>query len=515
MKKLSRIKPNRILLVYPQIPQNTFWSYSHSLPFINKKSSIAPLGLITLASLFPPQYELKLIDMNVETLKDEDLNWADSVFISAMIVQRESFIRVVERCKQFSLIIVAGGPYPTSSWEEIKGVDHFILGEAEDILANFLTDLENGVASKKYTAENRPDLSHTLIPRFDLLTMNAYGSMSVQYSRGCPFKCEFCDIWKVYGNKPRLKSAANLISELDTLYALGWRGAVFLVDDNFIGNKRRLKKELLPSLIEWQKKRSYPFRFFTEASINMADDDDLLRDMQLSGFNEVFIGIETPCVQSLQETGKTQNLKGNIPTAVAKIQSYGMEVMGGFILGFDNDPDDIFSRMCTFIDELAIPTAMVGILIALPGTQLYQRLEREGRIIKNTSGNNTHCLETNFITRMDKTQLMEGYQKVLDTIYDKRLKTYFDRCNRLLDNIGEQPFFNRKVHWAEIKMGLKSLIRQPLTSYGYQYLKFLGRNLLKNNKNFAETVRMGILGHHFHTITRQTLGSTDLENLRS
>lgn len=331
--KLIRTKPNRILLVYPKIPQNTFWSYSHSLPFINKKSSIAPLGLITLASLFPPQYELKLIDMNVETLKDKDLQWADALFISAMIVQKESFIRVVERGKQFSLIIVAGGPYPTSSWEEIKGVDHFILGEAEDILSNFLTELDNGVASKKYAAENRPDLSNTLIPRFDLLKMNAYGSMSVQYSRGCPFKCEFCDIWKVYGNKPRLKTADNLISELETLYAIGWRGAVFLVDDNFIGNKRRLKEELLPPLIEWQKKRSYPFRFFTEASINMANDDDLLRDMQLSGFNEVFIGIETPCVQSLQETGKTQNLKSNIPTAVAKIQSYGMEVMGGVHFG--------------------------------------------------------------------------------------------------------------------------------------------------------------------------------------
>lgn len=185
------------------------------------------------------------------------------------------------------------------------------------------------------------------------------------------------------------------------------------------------------------------------------------------------------------------------------------KLWGGFILGFDNDPDDIFSRMCTFIDELAIPTDMVGILIALPGTQLYQRLEREGRIIKNTSGNNTHCLETNFITRMDKTQLKTGYQEVLDTIYDKRLKSYFDRCQRLLDNLGEQPFFNREIHWAEIKMGIKSLVRQPLTSYGYQYLKFLGRNLLKNNKNFAETVRMGILGHHLHTITRQTLASID------
>ena len=503
--KPVRTKPQRILLIYPEIPQNTFWSYSYSLPFINKKSSIAPLGLITLASLFPPQYELKLIDMNVKALKDKDLKWADAVFISAMIVQKESFINVVERCKQYALIVVAGGPYPTSSCEEINGVDHFVLGEAENIFANFLLDLENGVASAKYQAKNRPDLTHTLIPRFDLLKMNSYGSMSVQYSRGCPFKCEFCDIWKVYGNKPRLKSASNLISELDTLYALGWQGAVFLVDDNFIGNKRRLKEELMLPLIAWQKEREYPFRFFTEASINLADDDELLRYMQLSGFNEVFIGIETPSEQSLRETGKIQNLKNDIPTAVAKIQSYGMEVMGGFILGFDSDPDDIFNRMCTFINELAIPVAMVGILIALPGTQLYHRLEREGRIIKSTSGNNTHCLETNFITHMDEIQLIEGYRKVLATIYDNRLKSYFDRCNRLLDNIGEQPLFNRKVHWKEIKMGIKSLACQPFTSYGYQYLKFLGHNLLKKNKNFAEAVRMGILGHHLHTITRQTL----------
>jgi len=498
-------KPQRILLVYPEIPQNTFWSYSYSLPFINKKSSTAPLGLITLASLFPPQFELKLIDMNVESLRDKDLKWADAVFISTMIVQKESFNNVIERCKQYALIVVAGGPYPTSSWAEIEGVDHFVLGEAEDIFTNFLLDLENGVAKVKYQAKNRPDLSSTLIPRFDLLKIEAYGAMSIQYSRGCPFKCDFCDIWKVYGNIPRLKSAANLISELDTLYALGWRGAVFLVDDNFIGNKHRLKKELMLPLIAWQKERQYPFRFFTEASINLSDDDDLLRSMQLSGFNEVFIGLETPCAQSLLETGKTQNLKGDIPAAVAKIQSYGMEVMGGFILGFDNDPDDIFTRMCTFINELAIPTAMVGLLIALPGTQLYHRLEREGRIIKSTSGNNTHCLETNFITRMDESQLIKGYQKVLATIYDKRLKSYFDRCNRMLDNIGEQPFFNRDVHWKEIKMAIKSLTRQPFTSYGYQYLKFLGCNLLKKNKNFAEAVRMGIIGHHFHTITIQTL----------
>jgi radical SAM superfamily enzyme YgiQ (UPF0313 family) len=503
--KSYRTKPHRILLVYPEIPQNTFWSYSYSLPFINKKSATAPLGLITLASLFPPQFELKLIDMNVESLRDKDLKWADAVFISAMIVQKESFNNVIERSKQYALIVVAGGPYPTSSWAEIKGVDHFVLGEAEDIFTNLLLDLENGVAKVKYQAKTRPDLSRTLVPRFDLLKMNAYGSISVQYSRGCPFKCEFCDIWKVYGNKPRLKSASNLISELDTIYALGWRGAIFLVDDNFIGNKHRLKKELMLPLIAWQKERKYPFRFFTEASINLSDDDDLLRSMQLSGFNEVFIGLETPCAKSLLETGKTQNLKSDIPDAVAKIQSYGMEVMGGFILGFDNDPDDIFNRMCTFINELAIPTAMVGLLIALPGTQLYQRLEKEGRIIKSTSGNNTHCLETNFITRMDESQLIKGYQKVLATIYDKQLKSYFDRCNRMLDNIGKQPFFNRDVHWKEIKMGIKSLTRQPFTSYGYQYLKFLGRNLLKKNKNFAETVRMGILGHHLHTITRQTL----------
>ncbi|MBF0121440.1 MAG: B12-binding domain-containing radical SAM protein [Desulfobacterales bacterium] len=503
--KLSKANPTNILLVYPEIPQNTFWSYSYSLPFINKKSSVAPLGLITIASLFPSRYKLKLIDMNVEPLRNKDLKWADAVFISAMIVQKESFISVVERCKQFSPIIVAGGPYPTSSWEEIKGVDYFVLGEAEDIFTNFLTDMENGVVQKKYASENRPNLSQTLIPRFDLLKMNAYGSMAVQYSRGCPFKCEFCDIWKVYGNKPRLKSAGNLISELDTLYLLGWRGAVFFVDDNFIGNKNRVKEELMLPLIEWQKKHDYPFRFFTEASINLAEDDALLKSMQLCGFNEVFIGIETPSVESLQETGKIQNLKGNIPAAVSKIQSYGMEVKGGFILGFDNDPDDIFSRMCTFIDELAIPTAMVGILTALPGTQLYKRLEREGRIINSTSGNNTHCLETNFITRMDKTKLIKGYQQVLATIYDKHLKTYFERCNKLLDNIGEQPLFNRKVHWAEMKMGIKSLVRQPLTSYGYQYLKFLLRNFLKNNKNIAEAIRMGIIGHHFHTITRQTL----------
>ncbi len=498
-------KYKHILLVYPEVPNNTYWSFTYALKFIRKKSSMPPLGLITVAALIPAGYDLKLVDMNIEPLQDPDIKWADAVFISAMMIQQPSMASVISRCREMGKKVVAGGPIANSSHDEITGVDHFVRGEVEHFLPGVLDDLENEAAPHLYPPPPRPDITHSAPPRFDLLNMDAYASMSVQYSRGCPFHCEFCDIWPVYGNRPRLKSAGTLIAELDTLYRLGWRGPVFIVDDNFIGNKKAVKDQLLPALKQWQQDHGHPFKFFTEASINMADDEDLLTAMRESGFNEVFIGIETPDEDGLKETGKTQNLKSDLGRSIRTIQQHGIEVMAGFIIGFDNDKEDIFARQIAFIQNNGIPKAMIGLLNALPGTRLYQRLQKENRILTASAGNNTHNLSTNFITRMDDRKLRDGYKTILAHIYDFRLKNYFERCNRMLDSIEHRDFFQRQIRFPEISAFLTSLLRQPFTPYGAQYLKFLCRNLFKHRDVFAEVVTLGIVGHHFHTITHETL----------
>jgi radical SAM superfamily enzyme YgiQ (UPF0313 family) len=498
-------KYQNILLVYPKIPSNTYWSFKYALKFIRKKSTMPPLGLLTIAALFPETYNLKLVDMNVTPLKDSDIIWADAVFISAMIVQQDSMREVIRRCNPFGKTIVAGGAFPTSRHEDITGVDHFVLGEVDNTLAAFLNNLDNGTANRVYERPPHPDISHLPAPRFDLLDLDAYGSMSIQYSRGCPFHCEFCDIWTVYGNKPRLKSADTLLREIDALYHLGWRGPVFIVDDNFIGNKKRVKAELLPALKSWQIEHDYPYHFFTEASINLGDDEALLTAMREAGFNQVFIGIETPDPEGLEEAGKTLNLKIDMEKSIRTIQRHGMEVMAGFIIGFDNDKEDIFDRQIDFIQKNAIPKAMIGFLNALPGTRLYQRLLTEGRILKDSIGNNTHSMTTNFRTVMDTERLKEGYKKILAGIYDFNLKNYFERCSRFLDNLEYTDYFQRKIYFNEVKILFKSIYWQLFTPYGFQYLKFVFRSMIKHPNIFGEAISLSIVGHHFHTITQQTL----------
>lgn len=496
----------KILLVYPEIPKNTYWSFKYTLRFINKESGLPPLGLITMAALLPDRYELKLIDMNVEPLEQIHVEWADAVFVSAMIIQKESLREVTRLCQKTKTPVVAGGPYPTSSFQEIKGVDHFVLGEAETVLAEFLADFENKTAGKIYRAKQKPDISESVLPRFDLLKMDRYSSMAVQYSRGCPFNCEFCDIWIMYGNKPRLKSAASVLREIDTLYRLGWRDSIFMVDDNFIGNKTRVKKELLPAIINWEKENNFVYKFYTEASINMATDPELMEKMSTAGFDQVFIGIETPSKKALSETGKNQNLKCDLKEAVRTIQEHGIEVTAGFILGFDSDADDIFERQIAFIQETGIPKAMVGILTALPGTKLYQRLEKEDRLTDiDISGSNTHNMGTNIITTMSPETLKEGYKQVLGTLYDATLKNYFARCDTLLSRLQHTGYRQRHIRFHEIKALLKSLVIQPFTPYGREYLKFISRNLIKRPHLFAEVITHSVMGHHFHMITQETL----------
>ncbi|HIE17879.1 MAG TPA: radical SAM protein, partial [Dehalococcoidia bacterium] len=405
----------KVLLVYPQYPE-TFWSFRHALKFISKKAAYPPLGLLTVSALLPKEWEKRLVDMNVASLSDGDIKWADYVFISAMAVQKESARYVIKKCQQLGVKVVAGGPLFTTEHEVFDGVDHFILNEAEITLPCFLEDLRNGCAKHVYVSDKWPDISLTPVPSWELIDMRKYSAMNIQYSRGCPFDCEFCDIVILNGRRPRTKGKDQLLGELDALYNRGWRGSVFIVDDNFIGNKRKLKAEILPAIAEWMRKKGRPFSFFTEASLNLSDDDELIHLMVEAGFNAVFIGIETPNEDSLAECGKHQNKNRDLVASVRKLQHHGLQVQGGFIVGFDSDPPSIFESQINFIQRSGIVTAMVGLLNAPPGSRLFQRLKREDRLTGEFSGDNTDC-SLNFIPKMGYQNLINGYRKLIKTIY--------------------------------------------------------------------------------------------------
>ena len=492
-----------ILMVYPEFPA-TYWSYEHSLPFIGKKSLQPPLGLMTVAAMLPDTYDVKLIDLNVSSDGlAEGIKNADLVFLSAMLVQQDSFNEVVRQCNAAETPVVAGGPYPISSREKIKGVDHFVLDEAEITLPKFIADYEQGRAQSVYTSGGeKPDLSRTPVPRFDIIDVNAYQMLSLQYSRGCPFNCEFCDIIEMFGRKTRVKPADQFVRELDAVYESGFRGNLFVVDDNFIGNKKEVKY-LLPKITQWQRERNYPFKLSTEASINLAQDEQLLNMMVDSGFNMVFVGIETPDQDTLAQTQKSQNLRGSIIDDIQIIQSAGIEVTGGFIIGFDSDKDDIFERQLDFIQEAGIPTAMVGMLTALPNTQLYRRLKAENRLTEDSSGNNTHRLNLNFLPKMPVEKIIAGYRNLLKKIFSPRL--YFKRCMTLLEKKPLDTRFSKKLSKTEVKAFFASLFRQTFSRYGIRYLFFLIKSFFSKKILFAEAVAMAVKGHHFFKITRQIL----------
>lgn len=405
----------KILLVYPAYP-DTFWSFRHALRFISKKACFPPLGLLTVAAMLPGAWQKKVVDMNVSPLKDEDIKWADYVFISAMIVQKKSTDEVIARGKRLGAKIVAGGPLFTMEEELSPDVAHYILGEAEVTLPQFLADLEKGCAKHVYECNERPSIDNTPLPLWSLIDMKHYATMNLQYSRGCPFDCEFCDIVFLNGRVPRTKTKEQMINELDALYERGWHGSTFIVDDNFIGNKKKLKEEILPAMAEWSEARGYPFVFYTEASINLADDEELMQAMTRAGFNRVFVGIETPNEESLTECNKMQNRGRDLAESVKIIQNHGFEVQGGFIVGFDNDPASIFRSQINFIEKTGIVTAMVGLLNAPRGTRLYQRLKKENRLINDMSGDNTDC-SLNFEPKMKREILINGYKQILSTIY--------------------------------------------------------------------------------------------------
>ncbi len=500
------------LLVYPEFPPS-YWGFQYALELIGKRSAMPPLGLLTVAAMFPAGYRLRLVDMNVTELTDDDLDWADLVLTSTMVIQQRSLRDVIARCNGRGKPVVVGGPHPTSFACEIAGADHYLLGEVEETFPSFLADWEAGRAERTYEPEEKPAVTLAPVPRFDLLDLGAYSSMAVQFSRGCPFNCEFCDITKLFGRVPRTKSNEQLLAELDRLYELGWRGAVFLVDDNFIGNKREALR-LLPSVAEWQRERGYPFDLYTEASVNLAKLEPLMDAMVEGGFTMVFLGIESPNPEALLQTQKVQNTeRGNenyLLQAVRRIQEKGIEVSGGFILGLDGDGPEVFDAQVAFIQEAAIPMAMVGLLTALRGTDLYARLEREGRLLGESSGNNVE-IALNFRPELDPEVLVAGYRRVLATLYDPGLESYFERCWRFLSRSGAVPRARRKAGREEIVAFLRSLRFQLFSRQGPAYFKFLARTLLRRPRLFDHAVRLAIKGFHFQRFTIQTLAAHDFK----
>jgi len=494
------------LLVYPKFPPS-YWGAQYALEFIGKKSAMPPLGLLTVAGMFPSGYQLKVVDMNVDPLKDEHLEWADMVFTSTMIVQKDSLREVIERAKRAQVPVIAGGPHPTTFYEEIDGVDHFVLDEVEDTFGEFLKDFENGRAQRIYRSPAKPSIKDAPLPRYDLINIHAYGSMALQFSRGCPFDCEFCDITKLFGRVPRTKSAEQILAEFDVLYNLGWRGRMFLVDDNFIGNKRDAM-HVLPEIARWQKARNYPFSLYTEASVNLSGLDDLLDAMVDAGFTMAFLGIETPNREALLKTKKAQNTHRHddnfLLNAVRKIQEKGLEVTAGFILGLDSDGEEAFDAQIEFIQQAGIPTAMVGLLSALKGTDLYKRLQNEGRLLEESSGNNV-SVSLNFRTEMDHEVLIQGYKRVLSTLYDPGLKNYFGRCLTMLQRVKSRSHVTPKIGKAEWMALAKSLKRQLLSRQGPAYLKFLLAVVKEKPRVFSDAVRLAILGYHFEKTTSQQI----------
>jgi len=492
----------RALLVYPEYPE-TFWNFKYALRFIAKKASYPPLGLLTIAAMLPADWELRLVDMNVTALCDEDLRWAEVVCVSAMSIQQHSVRAIIDRCTALGVRIMAGGPLFTAKPEDYPDVDYLVLNEAEVTLPAFLADFQRGQARHLYTSGEVAEMRTTPAPRWDLIDLRHYAAMSIQYSRGCPFDCEFCNITALFGRVPRTKGTAQVLAELDRLYEADWRGGVFFVDDNLIGPKQLVKRDLLPAIIAWMEAHHYPFVFNAQVSINLADDAELIALLCRANFVSVFVGIESPNEESLQESNKIPNKDRDLVSCVDTIQQSGLQVQAGFIVGFDSDPASIFDRMINFIQESGIVTAMVGLLNAPVGTRLYQRLQREGRLLRDISGDNTNY-SLNFIPKMNLDLLMHGYRKIIDALYSpnayyERVKVFLSRYRPARQHIQRPKFIHlvallktvvllgiiekeRTYYW---RLFFWSLFTRPrllplaiiLTAYGFHFRKCFEQHL--------------------------------------
>jgi len=487
----------RILFVYPLVSE-TFWSFKHALRVVRRRAAFPPLGALTVAAMLPARWKKNLVDLNVRALQDEEILGADYVFVSAMIAQKTSARQVINRCRALGVKVVGGGPLFRAYPDDFVDVDHLIFGEAETIISEFARDLEAGLAKKSYRASTFPSLDAVPVPQWDLINIKDYAAMSIQYSRGCPFNCEFCDVIVMNGRVPRVKRDEQVIAELESLHSLGWRGSVFIVDDNFIGNKDKVKG-LLKSIIEWQKGLRRPFNFLTEASVNLAEDPELMSLMVQAGFNKVFLGLETPVEEGLKECGKAQNLRRNLSESVAILHNNGLAVMGGFIIGFDSDPPDVFQRQVNFIQKNGIVTAMIGLLTAIPGTQLHSRLQSEGRVLFQSSGNNTDGGEAlNFVTRMDRASIIEGYRWVMNSVYSPEM--YYNRIHAFLRSY--RPMAKTYLENSDLLAFVRSLWYLGIADHksSHYYWKILKKTISNYHNSFGDVVTMAIYGYHFRKL---------------
>ncbi len=490
-----------VLLIYPEFP-DTFWSFKHALRFVRKRASLPPLGLLTVAAMLPEGWGRRLVDLNIQPLKQADLEWADLAFVSAMVVQRPNAKAAIARCKAAGLTVVAGGPLFTTEYEQFENVDHFVLNEAELTLPPFLADLQAGRAQRIYQSAEFADLSTTPSPAWELADLKRYATMAIQFSRGCPYNCDFCNVTVLLGHRPRLKTAEQIVTELDRLYQLGWRESVFFVDDNLIGNKRILKESLLPALIEWRKGKT-GMTFHTEASINLADDERLMSMMAEAGFNMVFIGIETPSEESLAECGKKHNRNRDLIEDVKRIQRHGLQVQGGFIIGFDSDTPSIFQRQIDFIQKSRIVTAMVGLLQAPMGTRLYQRLAREGRLLGTFSGDNVDGM-SNIIPRMNRDVLHKGYQAVVRSIYAPA--NYYARVRTFLREY-KAPRISVPIDFEQVMALLRSIVRLGIIGRErLEYWKLFFWTLFRRPRLFPMAITFAIYGYHFRQVVDLHIG---------
>ncbi len=497
----------KVLLVYPEFP-NTFWSHDFALKMVRKRAVSPPLGLLTVAALLPADWEKRLVDLNIGPLTKEALAWADYVFVSGMSVQRDAAKEIIARAKKAGKIVVAGGPLFTAEYATFDQVDHFVLNEGELTLPPFLADLANGCAKRTYRTRAFADLTKSPTPLWNLVDLKAYHSGAIQYSRGCPFDCEFCNVTALFGRAPRVKTGAQIIGELNALQASGCADRVFFVDDNLIGNKPAAKKDLLPALAKWQTEH-HPMRFNTQASMNLADDEAMTSALVKGGFDAVFVGIETPDAADLAECGKTQNLKRDLLEDVKRLQRAGLEVQAGFIVGFDNDKQDIFQRQIDFIQRSGILTAMVGLLHAPPGTRLAERMRKEGRYIGPSSGDNTDG-STNIVPRMGIKKLRAGYDDLIEEIYSPA--AFYKRAKTFLKEFAPQRRA-QKIDPRHLAAMLHSFVR--LGIFGkerFHYWGLLAWTLTHRPKLIPDAFRMAICGYHYRRISEITRQRTPVEN---
>lgn len=500
----------RTLLIYPVFPP-TFWSFEKSLQLVNRKVLLPPLGLITVAAILPQEWEFKLCDRNIREATEAEWDWAQLVIFSAMIVQKQDLLAQIQEAKGRGKLVAVGGPYPTSVPLDMQqaGADFLVLDEGENTLPQLVEALERGETGGIFRSSEKPDVSLTPIPRYDLLELDAYDSMSIQFSRGCPFQCEFCDIIVLYGRKPRTKDPLQLLKELDYLYELGWRRGIFMVDDNFIGNKRNVKK-FLYELKRWQVEHHFPFRFNTEASVDLAEDDELMNLMVDCNFYAVFLGIETPDEESLKLTKKFQNIRHPLLETIDKMIHIGLRPMAGFIIGFDGEKKGAATRIIDFVEQGAIPTVMFGMLQALPNTALWERLEKEGRLLVNNKQDINQSTLINFIPTRPLEEIASEYIEAFWKLYDE--ENFLERTYQCFLKLGapraKVPF--KWPHWIDVRALLIVMWRQGVKRKTRSKFWLYFWNILRYNPSVWEHYLI-VCAHNEHFLEYRKVVRQEIE----